>query len=144
MTIWLPVIYKNLDLVSVNFRKSNFFSQNLTDFVNYNKSNHKCSIEYISAFNFTHEIGQTRTKKIEINLNNIEFERAVLSIVSIDRKKLSSHLRNLCSKRRNRNHPILFGCPVPVKKNLHKKVRQKSSLPVFIPSRFSYKQSLIS
>ena len=137
MTIWLHAIYKILDFVSVNFRKSNFFSRNLTNFVNYNKSNHKCSVEYISAFNFAHKIVQTRTKKLEINLNNIEFERAV----SINRKKPWNHLRNPCSKRRNRNHPILVGCPVSVEKNLHIKAGQKSSLPVFIPSRFSYKQS---
>ena len=45
-------------------------------------------MKYISAFNFAHKIVQTRTKKLEINLNNIEFERAVLSTVSINRKKL--------------------------------------------------------
>ena len=39
-------------------------------------------MEYISAFNFAHEIVQTRTKKPQIDLNNIEFERAVLSTVS--------------------------------------------------------------
>ena len=126
------------------FQEIQLFSRNLTDFVNYNKSNHKCLMKYISAFNFAHEIVQTRTKKLEINLNNIEFERAVLSTVSINRKKLWNHLRNPCSKRWDRTHPILFGCPVPVEKNLHIKAGQKSSLPGFIPSRFSYIQSLVS
>ena len=42
--------------------------------------------EYFSAFDFTYEIFQTKTKKLEINLN-IEFGRAVFSTVSVSRKK---------------------------------------------------------
>ena len=38
--------------------------------------------EYISTFDFTYEIVQTKTKKLEINLN-IEFGRAVLSTLSV-------------------------------------------------------------
>ena len=48
---------------------------------------HKCLMKYISAFNFAHEIVQTKTKKLEINLN-IEFGRAVLSTVSVNKKKI--------------------------------------------------------
>ena len=44
-------------------------------------------MKYISAFNFAHEIVQTKTKKLEINLN-IEFGRAVLSTVSVNKKKI--------------------------------------------------------
>ena len=96
--------------------------------------------EYISAFDFTYEIVQTKTKKLEISLN-IEFGRAVLSTVSVSRKKLWNHLRNPYSKRRDRNHPILSGYPVPVEKISIYKVTQKSSRPVFYP--VSYKQPLI-
>ena len=59
---------------------------------------------------------QTKTKKLEINLN-IEFGRVVLSTVSINKKKLWNDLRNPCLKRKDRNHPILSGCPVLVGKN---------------------------
>ena len=41
--------------------------------------------EYIRAFNFSHEILQTKSKKLEINLN-IEIGRGVLSTVSVSRK----------------------------------------------------------
>ena len=51
---------------------------------------HKCLMKYISAFNLAHEIVQTKTKKLEINLN-IEFGRAVLTTVSVNRKKLWNH-----------------------------------------------------
>ena len=47
--------------------------------------------EYISAFDFTYEIVQTKTKKLEISLN-IEFGRAVLSTVSVSRKKIMEPL----------------------------------------------------
>ena len=47
-------------------------------------------MEYIRAFNFAFEIVQTKTKKLEINLN-IAIVRAVLSAVSINMKKLWSY-----------------------------------------------------
>ena len=59
---------------------------------------------------------QTKTKKLEINLN-IVFGRVVLSTVSVNKKKLWNHLRIPCLKRKGRNHPILSGCPVSVGKN---------------------------
>ena len=43
--------------------------------------------KYIIAFDFTYKTVQTKTKKLEINLN-IEFERPVLSTTSVSRKKI--------------------------------------------------------
>ena len=56
-----------------------------------------------------------RTKKLDLNLN-IEFGKAVLSTIFVSRRKLSNHLSNPCSKRQDRNHPILSNYPVPVEK----------------------------
>ena len=42
--------------------------------------------EHIGAFDFIYKIVQTKTKKLEINLN-IEFKGAVLSTISVSRKK---------------------------------------------------------
>ena len=70
---------------------------------------------HYSAFDFTYEVVQTKTKKLEISFN-IEFGRAVLSTVPVRRRNLWNHLRNPSSKRRDRNHLILFSYLVPVEK----------------------------
>ena len=75
--------------------------------------------EHISAFDFTYEIVQTKTKKTEINLN-IEFERAVLSTVSVSRKKLWNYLGNPCSKRRKEIIPSCLVITSRLKKSVYK------------------------
>ena len=80
---------------------------------------------------------QTKTKKLEINLN-IVFGRVVLSTVSVNKKKLWNHLRNPCLKRKGRNHPILSGCPVSVGKTSYKGGTK------IVPFGFKYIQPLNS
>ena len=59
------------------------------------------------------------TEKLELKLST-EFGRAVLSTISVSRRKLWNHLTKPFLKRRDRNHPILSSYLVPAEKSLGK------------------------
>ena len=100
---------------------------------------HKCSNTIVLSI--SHMKLFKRTKKLELNLH-IEFGRAVLSTIFVSRRKLWNHSSNPCSKRRDKNHPILSSYPVRVEKISIQRRGRNCLVLLFIPSHFSYKQPL--